>query len=415
VGRLRVTGSRYFSLDAIKAGAPSLAPGTVPNLKRVEHDIVGLNQWPDRTVTPSLKAGQVPDTVDVDLQVDDKLPLHGSLSLDNRRSQDTTPLRLNGSLSYGNLWQRGDSASVAFQIAPQNPQNAEVFSGSYLFRIPDSRMSLLGTFLKSNSNVTTLGSTNVIGKGEIAGLRLLIPFEPRDGFSQSLALGFDYKDLAQETGLNGQSSNVPLIYVPFTVSYQAGWSGAKSQTDLLASVVWAFSGLGSSAMDFDENRFMAPPNFIYLRTDLDRIQQLPFGMEAYARLLAQASPDPLVDSEQFTLGGTESVRGYLESEALGDYGATMQTEIRSPSIASYIGAPLNSLRLHAFFDAGGAGIHNPLPGQTQSYGMASVGAGVRFNLFNHFSGTLEDAETLANGPITKSGSNRFLFRLNGDF
>ncbi|MDB5399205.1 MAG: ShlB/FhaC/HecB family hemolysin secretion/activation protein, partial [Rhodopila sp.] len=146
VGRLRVRGSRYHDLADIKAGAPSLAQGKVPHMPDLQRDIVALNQWPDRAVTPSLRAGAAPGTVDVDLDVKDQFPGHATLELNNRQSQDTTELRLSGSLSYSDLWQRGDSATVTFQVAPERPSDAEVFAGSYLFRIPDSQMSLLFSY-----------------------------------------------------------------------------------------------------------------------------------------------------------------------------------------------------------------------------------------------------------------------------
>jgi hemolysin activation/secretion protein len=72
VGRLRVKNSRYFDLDKIKDGAPSLKEGAVPNFGEVTKDIVALNQRPDRRVTPALRAGTAPGTVDVDLNVEDK-------------------------------------------------------------------------------------------------------------------------------------------------------------------------------------------------------------------------------------------------------------------------------------------------------------------------------------------------------
>jgi hemolysin activation/secretion protein len=66
VGRLRVTGSRYFSLSKIKQNAPSLAEGKVVDFNAITKDIVGLNQLPDRQVTPALRAGSEPGTVDID-------------------------------------------------------------------------------------------------------------------------------------------------------------------------------------------------------------------------------------------------------------------------------------------------------------------------------------------------------------
>ncbi|MBK0795175.1 ShlB/FhaC/HecB family hemolysin secretion/activation protein, partial [Escherichia coli O25b:H4-ST131] len=76
-----VKNSRYFDLDRIKDSAPSLKEGTVPNFTDVTKDIVSLNQWPDRRVTPALRAGVAPGTVDVDLNVEDKAPIHASLEV----------------------------------------------------------------------------------------------------------------------------------------------------------------------------------------------------------------------------------------------------------------------------------------------------------------------------------------------
>ena len=54
VGRLRVHGSRYFSIDQIKREAPSLQEGQSPNFSQVTHDLLVLNDLPDRQVTPTL-------------------------------------------------------------------------------------------------------------------------------------------------------------------------------------------------------------------------------------------------------------------------------------------------------------------------------------------------------------------------
>jgi hemolysin activation/secretion protein len=97
VGRLRVKGSRYFLPSKIKAQADSMAEGTVPNFNEITKDIQALNRWRDRKITPELRAGVVPGTVDIDLNVEDKLPLHGSLELNNQYNANTVPLRLSGS------------------------------------------------------------------------------------------------------------------------------------------------------------------------------------------------------------------------------------------------------------------------------------------------------------------------------
>ena len=122
---MRVKGSRYFDLAKIKSSAPSLKEGTLPNFKEVTKDIVSLNQWPDRRVTPALRAGVAPGTVDVDLNVEDTLPMHASVELNNRQSPSTTPLRGKLSLRYDNLWQLGHSMTVTYQEAPPQPEGRD--------------------------------------------------------------------------------------------------------------------------------------------------------------------------------------------------------------------------------------------------------------------------------------------------
>ena len=427
VGRLRVVGSRYFDLDRIKRTAPSLAEGKVYNRQAANRDILALNQWPDREVTPQLKPGAVPGTVDVDLDVQDHLPLHASLELNNQQSIDTTPLRVAGNATYDNLWQRGDSVTFNFQVAPERPNDATVISTSYLFRIPDSELSLLGSYLHSNSNVATVGSSNVLGRGDIAGVRVLIPLPPADGFVHSLSAGVDYKHFLETVSLSGAETGAPVTYYPLVASYQASWTGVRSETDLTSSLEWTFSGPsndfpGSSPgapaelTPFDNRRFGALPDFVIARADIERTQTIPYGIQIFVHATGEVSPEPIIDNEQFSLGGLFTVRGYLESELLGDEGAAVQTEIRSPALPqSRLPRWLDDLRFLAFFDAGGAAIHDPLAGATQSYTAASTGGGVRVHLFNHLNGEFVAAVALFPGLQTRGGEARGLFRVFGDF
>lgn len=415
IGRLRVVGSQYVAPGAIKAGVPSLAPGHVPHMPDVQADLVAVNQLPDRSITPALTAGRDPDTVDVDLKVDDHLPFHGSLELNNRRSQQTTALRDSGSLSYNNLWQRGDSITAGFQVAPLRLNDAKVGNLSYTYRIPDSRASLTASYVQSDSSVSTGPSGNVVGRGKIAGLRVLMPFSGDETFTHSLTAGFDYKDLTEDVGAGQAVTHSPIAYVPFTASYLASWNGTGSSTDASGTLIWATRSLGNGWQNFDNKRAYAQPDFAYLKADFDHTHTLPYNLEVYAHGTVQVSPSPLVSSEQFSIGGMDTVRGYLESESLGDYGGAGELELHSPPLARYIGNPVNNLRFLTFVDAGATKIHLPQSGQHWSDTLASAGVGASMRLFGHLGAEVDDAEVLLAGPATRAGANRVLFRLYGDF
>ena len=93
VGRLRVEGAHYNSPQNIREAVPALTEGKVPDFTQAQQQLTDLNKSPDRQVVPVLKPGVLPQTVDVDLKVDDHSPWHGSLELSNDNSPDTTPLR----------------------------------------------------------------------------------------------------------------------------------------------------------------------------------------------------------------------------------------------------------------------------------------------------------------------------------
>jgi hemolysin activation/secretion protein len=415
VGRLRVHGSRYFGLKEIRDQVPSLAEGKIPNINDVQREIVALNQWPDRRVTPVLRPGAVPGTVDVDLEVKDTLPVQASIELTNKRSVDTSALRTTASLGYSNLWQRGDAITVSYMMAPQHPKDTGILSAAYLLRLPDSSMSLAFSYLHSDSNVTTLGSTTVIGKGDVYGVRLQKTLGTDGPFSHSIAVGFDYKSFLDNTQDITGNSLTPVTYVPLTAQYQASWLNDANETLVNASVVLGTSGVGSNAVVLDQKRYLARSGFSYFRGDASRRDDLPWGLQSSLRITGQVSGDALISNEQFSVGGVDTVRGYLEAEALGDFGATMQAELRGPSYTDLAAGMIDEVRGFTFADAAGAGINNPLAEQKSAYRLASTGVGVRLRVLDHLSADLVGAHVLLTGPNSPAGGNRLLFRINGAF
>jgi hemolysin activation/secretion protein len=416
VGRLRVKGARWFLPSDIKGQAPSVAEGTVPNFNDLVRDIVALNQLPDRRVTPALRTGVNPGTVDVDLVVQDSLPLHGSLEVNNRYSGDTTRTRLNGSLHYDNLWQEGHSLTFSFQLAPKRLNDGKVFSGAYLARlakVPWLSFTLNGLF--QDSDVSTLGSIAVRGRGRVFGGRATFTLPSTTGFFHTVSTGLDYKHFDEGISLGSDALATPITYWPMTAQYGATWSRESSQTQLGTSAVFNFRDLSSGADQFDAKRFKASGGFMYLRGELSRIEELR-GTQLAARLSGQYSPDPLVGSEQFTIGGSESVRGYVESQGAGDYGGLFSVELRSPSLASWFGRPtLNEWRLHAFVEGGWVGTREPLPEQKSWSRLSSVGGGTRVKLLEHVSGSLDVGVPLRSEGGTRAHHPRVHFRLWSEF
>lgn len=430
VGRLRVKNSRYFDLDKIKDRAASLKEGTVPNFTDVTKDIVALNQWPDRRVTPALRAGVTPGTVDVDLNVEDKVPLHASVELNNRQSPNTTPLRINSTVHYDNVWQRGDSFSFSYQVAPQRPKDAEVFSGSYLARVQDvDWLNVLFYAVKSSSDVATIGGTNIVGPGQIFGSRAVMTLPTRENFFHTLSVGLDYKHFEQTVKLGVDGFASPVTYYPVVASYGATFQNDKFTTQLNAGVTYNLRTLSSDPTDFDNKRYAASASFIHLNSDLSHTQELPEGFQLYGKVQGQVADGPLVSSEQLSVGGLDTVRGYLESEVLGDNGIVGNVELRSPNVGDLLqkqikdetgqGTPrfttFNEWRFFGFADAGTVSVLNPLPEQQSKFDVWSYGIGTRFKFLNYLNGTVILSVPMISQTYTQARNPRVNFRIWGEF
>jgi len=426
VGRLRVHGSRYYDINEIKRAVPSLAEGKLIDFNQAQKDLVGLNQLPDRRVTPVIQAGAVPGTMDVDLNVKDTPPIHGSVELNNRYSMDTPSLRLNASLSYDNLWQLGHSAGGSIQIAPQNYSRVNVYTGFYTIRIPSVdwlSFTLQGT--KQNSNVSTLGAVDVTGRGDILGLRTTFRLPTMGDYFHNFTFGIDYKEFNQAVQIGSPTApttatETPTTYLPITLDYSGTWVEKDFLTDLDLQVVFNIRGIGSTAEQFDANRYGADRNFMYFRGELTHTQDLPADFQLFGKVAGQVSDSPLINSEQFSLGGLGTVRGYLESEVLADNAAVLNLEFRLPSVLWWIKSkdqtkPGDDWRFYFFGDAGTAGIDDALPEQPVRYSLASFGGGTRLTLFNHFNGSLDIAIPLFDQANTKAHNPFLTFRVWTDF
>jgi hemolysin activation/secretion protein len=87
------------------------------------------------------------------------------------------------SVHYDNLWQLGHSLNFSYQVAPQRVSDSQVYSLSYVARIPRlDWLSLLAYGVKQDSDVSTLGTINVTGRGQIAGGRAIVTLPFSEGF-----------------------------------------------------------------------------------------------------------------------------------------------------------------------------------------------------------------------------------------
>jgi hemolysin activation/secretion protein len=415
--RIRVKNERYVSGRRIRAALPELVPGETPRLPTFQKELSELNgRSPDVAVTPVLKAGREPGTVDLDLNVQDKLPLHASVEANNRYSPDTVHDRVALSVSYDNLWQLNHSLSLQYQTAPARTKDARIEAASYLMRPEGAHSIWAFSFIHTSSDVATIGTLGVLGKGSIYGIRWIEPLVNTDAASHSITLGVDYKDFGETVRLSGSPGiDTPIRYLHWSGQYSGDWRLPATSIGFTGGVGFGIRDLINKPEDFEAKRFDAPANYFYLRSTGQVLQGLPKGFALLARYDGQWSPVPLIDNEQLALGGLDTVRGYLEAEVLGDYGIAGTLELHSPVLGERFGSLLRPLYAFIFGDVGIVSLQEPLPQQSYRAHIGSAGIGLRLEAATGLYGTLDCAVPLVDGPRTRRDRPRLDFSLHYGF
>jgi hemolysin activation/secretion protein len=415
VERLKVTGSHYYSLGAIKAAAPELEEGKVPNFNEVQKELADLNRNAERKVTPVLRSGRIPGTIEAELKVDDQLPLIANVEVNDRYSRDTTPTRINASLRYDNLWQAGHSINLTYQVAPEAPQESQVFVATYVAPLASGN-TLAAYWVKSNTDVSTVGGISSLGNGTIFGLRYVLPLRPLPGLFHSLSLGVDYKDFKDSVQFgNTPEPGLPITYLPFTLEYDMNLNGEKDQTQIGLSTVFSIRGLVSDEAEFAAKRTDASASFMYFKLNLRHRHLFENGLSLVDGVTAQLTDSPLISNEQLAEGGADTVRGYPESSVLGDRGLRVGLELHSPSLAGAWAPWLSDLDVLGFAEAAWLQELDTTALQASHFNLASVGVGMRFHASKRLSGTLDYAWPLVDAGGVAAGDGRILFSLGAEW
>jgi len=410
-----VKGADFTLPSELKARVPELAENKVPNFNKVQEQLAAVNAAGNLRVTPVLRAGSLPGTVDVQLDVEDRPPLTGSLEINTRESPGTTPTRVGANFRYDNLWQLGHSFTLGLQTAPERIEDARVFSGTYVFPYNSAGNTATVYLVSSRSRFETLVGApglGLQGNSDTLGLRFNFKLGNGNNYLYVASLGADYKNLRQtlfanDSGSQSTLSDTPVRYMPLSANVNASFFSETSRVTLDGIMTLGMGGLlGDHDSAFNARRQGATSSFLALRTNLNYLQN--FDRWAVAtRATAQVTGQPLIPSEQLIAGGVDTVRGYFEGEQAGDYGLSASIELRTPYKSLVKGQPDSRVGGIAFMDAGWVGKQKTAAGSSQ-HTLAAAGVGLRWVAPYRLTFELDLAHAFLKGGnnLTPAGENR---------
>ncbi|MDN5940690.1 MAG: BamA/TamA family outer membrane protein [Nitrospira sp.] len=436
---INVTGQQHHSKYRILEKMPSLQIGTVLYEPTFAKELSAINANPDLQVAPVLKPGTEPGTVNLELKVKDRLPVHGKLEADNRGPITTPQNRLVAEVQHTNLFGGDEILTLTTVQTPTDLGAVQNYGASFIYPVkwPDHLLTVYASKAISQSVLAGAlipvgggGNVLVAGNATIAGFRYTFPLFPGSENTHQLSAGVDYKrlDRTEATFPGGGTAVVlsPVQYTPASVAYTGFYPDRWGLTKLALSAKGYVAGTipGGAKEDFsgDPNDPILLPGlrqgstgtFAVLQGGLDRVQPLPENFALTLHTDGQWGTQPLIPAEQYFAGGFDTVRGYLQYEAIADHGIRGRAELTTPELLTI---PIDRIwqrrrsadytvrvKFAAFYDAAQLWVQQPVPGQISQFRLEGVGGGIRVK-FPKDVGLLiiDQGVALHDTPNTKQG------------
>jgi len=171
--------------------------------------------------------------------------------------------------------------------------------------------------------------------------------------------------------------------------------------------------LGNYDGEFANKRFNASASFMTIKGGLSRLQSLGSGWWLSGSVDGQLASGPLISNEQYGAGGADTVRGYFESEVLGDVGARGSMELRRFLPSG--GGAVKEAYVFGYLEGAVAHIFDALPGQQASFNISSAGLGLRLKAWRGLRFWLDFGQAFKATQYTPKNAVRTLFRLGYEF
>ena len=407
VGDVRVEGNDWFSSRFI-ANRAGLETGSIIDRPALDRRIALLSAGQYLSVVPEFSPGATRGTTDMVLRATDRIPLQLTAGFNNTGSAVTGWERWTLGASWGDGFRAGHtldwnvSASSDFWRAfPVHEGHRDPSSMSHTFgwRIPlASRDAIKLTASHARKNPQHSGglSSPGLNLGFSAFYEMQLPpvsLAIFRGARQDLSIGYEFKRSNNNLSFGGTTVQSGFSEVSqFALRYTITSGGADGLTTLQIATYLSPGGMmaGNTDSAFQpsgtEQSGMpgARARYAYNRTALSRQIPLSESLELFLRASGQAATGTLLGSEQLSIAGSDSVRGYREFARAGSLGVALGSELRGPPITLLSrlvpSLPEDVLKPHLFLDAGHG--WNPIASSSAPARQrtASFGIGAQYNL-----------------------------------
>lgn len=374
-GKVRVHNHSHV-LTPLAAATLDTGDGQAVDTNRLEHRMLLLGDLPGVDAHARLSPGANTGESDLDVDVNGTPRVLGNVSVDNLGSPYTGRARGAAGIQVNNLVGLGDTLSLNGLTSGRGLSWGQV---AYQATVTGFGTRLGAAYSYLDYKVGgALAAAGAHGTASMASAWVNQPIVRTENVSLAAHLQYDHRaleDITKTAGLDDKRSVDSVTASLSLASQDHGLGGGVNHASVSLTPVSvhfhdAFAELADAATARTRD------GAFIVNFEADRLQRVARHTRLYGQVSWQVSDKNLDSSEQWLLGGAQSVRGYQVASLSGSSGVLATGEVRQDLPLPVPGA----VEAVAFVDYGALKLEAyPWTTAANSYHLASVGAGVNWN------------------------------------
>lgn len=392
LGKVEVTGNKWFMKKSIKKQIRLQEDENIA-ADILDQDLYWLNRNPFRQVDAIYSPGDEPGTTNLELITSDRFPLRTYAGIDNTGNDVTGNNRLFFGVDWGSVL--GTDQRLSYQFATSSDFK-RFYAHTLFYEVPLPWRHLLNLYggyshVDATYTIPSVKGTHFHTNGWSmqASLRYDIPLKQHSNFLHDLIFGFDFKRTNNNLDLGGRpviaENNVNLTQ--FMLGYNLGYQVERLTLSFEVEGFWSPGEwiADQSNADYHSLRSYSKNQYVYARSAFTLIWDFYKCWKLHNTLRFQLASNNLLPSEEYGVGGNNTVRGYKERLVNGDDVFIWNAEIHTPPF-SLLNPLAGYKKFHdefeflVFFDYGFQKVKRPVPQQNKTNNLVSIGPGIRYQV-----------------------------------
>ncbi|MDH4378660.1 MAG: ShlB/FhaC/HecB family hemolysin secretion/activation protein [Vampirovibrionales bacterium] len=409
IGDINISTGKYFKEKSILE-VVSLNKNDLLNIHHLERDLFELNRNPDRTVKAKLTPGTEQGKTNITLDTTDHFPFHVTPTFDNLGRSSIGSNRYGLRLAHNNLMGYGDQLLSSVSLTKRSVGVLNHYE--FPLHLPGVSVGIDQglSYVDVGGDVKAL---NIHGSATSYSPFVQKYWLDKEKYKLYTNTAFSFKQL--DTNVQGDDYSRDNLRV-LTNALTLEESDTHGRTFFRNEAAVGLDLFGSTLSSTPNiSRTGAGGQFFKYSGSVIRLEKLPLSTLGLLRGFWQYSPDRLVSSELFQIGGAYTVRGYSEGLMSGDRGYLASAELRMPlyCIPSRVQVPFFKKPLRdviqpiVFADYGFIGVNHPPSGVKASNQLLGVGTGIRIQLGSRLALRIDMGLPLIHQPKTATARVHF--------